>query len=128
MKAFLTVLSLLVFVPHSAGWVTHWNPVDTSPFALSPEAEIPVHHEEPSVYMIPRWHDLFHDEIPGGLIEEVFGIMFDHPRHIFIICTESRERLRWEWLDINVYLNIIIISDQNLWPSVKTRICGPTPY
>ena len=105
-------------------WVVHWDPIDQKKQKESLEFSLPIHTKRERVFLIPAWEDLLSPEIPIELIDEVFGVMNSRPDHLFIICTRNEKRLRWEFLNLPVYLNVMILTVGEKGLKVKERVCG----
>jgi protein gp37 len=54
---------------------------------------IPYTWKKPKTVFVNSMSDLFHPEVPGAFIKEVFAVMNDNPQHIFQVLTKRADRL-----------------------------------
>lgn len=54
----------------------------------------PIRRKKPTTYFVCSMGDLFHKDVPGGFIENSFGVMLEADWHIFQILTKRPERMR----------------------------------
>jgi len=98
--------------PHYAGTTqpSKGGPVWTGKVALAPEhiLEQPLRWSRPRVIFVNSMGDLFHEDVPGHWINQVFAIMALCPQHTFQILTKRADRMH-EWCT---------------WPSRKRDIDG----
>jgi protein gp37 len=55
--------------------------------------KIPYEKAKPTTYFVCSMGDLFHDLVPEKYILDVFEMMIENPRHIFLILTKRPQRL-----------------------------------
>ena len=53
----------------------------------------PVRWKRPRRIFVNSMSDLFHEEVPEGFIESVFGVMLNCPQHTFQVLTKRHERV-----------------------------------
>lgn len=89
----------------------------------------PLKLRKPSRIFVCSMGDLFHEDIPGRFINEVWTTMINAKRHTFIVLTKRPERLlqwtktaaiakQWPIEDIwpeHVWLGVTVENDKSLW-------------
>ncbi len=71
-----------------------YSPDDPFKVVCSPEKlDEPLRVKKPAVIGVTFMGDLFHEEVPGGFIEDVFDIIDRTPRHRYIILTKRLRRM-----------------------------------
>ena len=82
-------------------------------FTLHPERlEEPKRWRKPSRVFVNSMSDLFHERMPLGFLQKIFGVMAECPKHVFQILTKRHERLlelapELEWPD-NVWMGVSV--------------------
>jgi len=54
----------------------------------------PLHWRKPKRIFVNSVSDLFHDEVPDSIIDQVFAVMALAPQHTFMVLTKRPERMR----------------------------------
>jgi protein gp37 len=72
----------------------------------------PLRWKRPRVIFVNSMSDLFHEDIPFGYVEKVFGVMSEASQHIFQVLTKRHERLaelapKLSWPE-NVWMGVSI--------------------
>lgn len=84
--------------PHYAGTTKKVNgkAVWTGTINLAPEhiMEKPLWRKKPTMYFVNSMSDLFHEDVPGEWIDDVFETMGLSPQHTFQVLTKRPERMR----------------------------------
>ena len=60
---------------------------------------VPLRWRQPREVFVNSMSDLFHESVPDGFIMDVWRVMAESPRHIFIILTKRAERMH-RWLSL----------------------------
>jgi protein gp37 len=85
--------------------------------------ELPLQWKKPRRIFVNSMSDLFHKDVPGEFISEVFQTMISADRHIFQVLTKRAERLE-EWTNANfrastwprnVWLGVSVESADYAW-------------
>lgn len=81
--------------------------------------DLPRHWRTPRRVFVNSMSDLFHGDVPGEFIAQVFAVMADCPQHTFQILTKRAERLarlarQLPWPD-NVWMGVSVESRAYAW-------------
>jgi len=76
---------------------------------------IPMKRKKPTVYAV--WNDLFHEDVPDSFIRKAYQIMFDCPRHTFLILTKRAGRMadyfkKTSMMAVNVWHGLTVVNQQ----------------
>lgn len=53
----------------------------------------PLRWRKPRMIFVNSMSDLFHEDVPGSFIDQVFAVMQASPQHIFQVCTKRPKRM-----------------------------------
>lgn len=82
--------------------------------------DIPFHWRKPRKIFVCSMGDLFHEQVAYAYIGQVFSVIRDNPRHIFLILTKRPERIEdvFDYLDYGTPCGGIL---PNLWLGVTAE-------
>ena len=72
----------------------HPGNVQFTPTFHPDRLDVPLHWRKPRRIFVCSMSDLFHEAFTGQQINEVWRVMFNNPRHTFMVLTKRPERLR----------------------------------
>jgi len=87
------------------------------PFAITTHTDRldePLHWRKPSRIFVCSMGDLFHDDVPGRFINEVWTRMFNTPRHTFLVLTK-RPLVLFKWTFMAAKAKAWPVED--IWPA-----------
>jgi len=74
--------------------------------------EQPLKKKKPTIYFVNSMSDLFHEDIPDDLLENIFDVIRKSPQHIFQILTKRAERLytysQLHSMPVNAWLGVSV--------------------
>ena len=74
----------------------------------------PTHWRKPRMIFVNSMSDLFHEQMPLSILQELFGVMGECPRHTFQILTKRHKRLaelvlaRWATWSENIWIGVSV--------------------
>jgi protein gp37 len=125
----------LKHLPQYEGLAEKSHLIDGDPFGdgydwsgeirVNPEQlEKPLHWKQPKKIFVCHTSDLFHKDVPGVFINQVWNMMFNNPRHTYLILTK-RPELLLQWTEIKAQHCHWPIED--IWPDwfwLGTTVCN----
>ncbi len=95
---------------------------------LPDRLETPLHWRKPRRVFVDSMSDLFHPDVPGRFIADVFNVMARCPQHTFQVLTKRPQRMRavldalcWDAQLRNVHLGTSIESDRYVFRADHLR-------
>lgn len=69
---------------------------------IESQLEVPLRWKKPRRIFVNSMSDTFHESVPDGWIDRIFGVMALCPQHTFIVLTKRSERMRKYWSDVDL--------------------------
>jgi protein gp37 len=79
---------------------------ETGPVLFPDRLAQPARRKKPSIIGVQFMGDLFHEDVPWGYIEQVFGAIMRAPQHLFVVLTKRAVEMREDVLHIEHVLGI----------------------